>query len=460
MQNYGQEGGDKVKEDGNGNVLSFKGEPGAKRIYREYNPNSGEHFYTKDPTERDAFAARGWTEGGAWYAGGVSDGASASSVSSDFPSGASVQIAAGSTDINVVSEGKGGATLGAAVDATGDDLSGSGNLIDVLNSMDPALTDDTDETGEDSGEEGEEGEEPGEDPVDDGNEDKPVFEIQGTVLKTYNGQDKKCTIPRSVKTIGNSAFKDNKKIETLILSDKVTIIQPKAFYGCTNLKKVLRGQKSRLRTIKKRAFQDCTSLKDFNLSNVKRINKNAFKGCENFNVSKNKTSKRFYKALPVTVQVGSGGRKTTRITVNSSEPTTVVLFKGSDAIGGSKTRGDGNNAEESELLIYNIQITPRKIYACNSIAEVTGGEYVGLENIQQELPGQKVSGDDADLPKPGDVNGDDVVNAVDVVMTNNHIKGIFSSVFCDSAADLNDDYTIDQADVDEMVKLILKQKSN
>ena len=326
--------------------------------------------------------------------------------------------------------------------------------------MDPALTDDTDETGEDSGEEGEEGEEPGEDPVDDGNEDKPVFEIQGTVLKTYNGQDKKCTIPRSVKTIGNSAFKDNKKIETLILSDKVTIIQPKAFYGCTNLKKVLRGQKSRLRTIKKRAFQDCTSLKDFNLSNVKRINKNAFKGCENFNVSKNKTSKRFYKALPVTVQVGSGGRKTTRITVNSSEPTTVVLFKGSDAIGGSKTRGDGNNAEESELLIYNIQITPRKIYACNSIAEVTGGEYVGLENIQQELPGQKVSGDDADLPKPGDVNGDDVVNAVDVVMTNNHIKGIFSSVFCDSAADLNDDYTIDQADVDEMVKLILKQKSN
>jgi len=455
MQNYGQEGGDKVKEDGNGNVLSFKGEPGAKSIYRVYNPNSGEHFYTKDPTERDAFAARGWTEGGVWYAGGVSDGASASSVSRDFPSGASVQIAAGSTDINVVSEGKGDAKLCAAVDATGDDLSGSGNLIDVLNSMDPALTDDTDETGEDSGEEGEE---PGEDPVDDGNEDKPVFEIQGTVLRKYNGQDKKCTIPRSVKTIGESAFSGCTSITTLILPNKVTIIESKAFNGCTNLKKVLRGQKSRLRTIKTVAFLGCISLTDFNLSNVKRINKKAFKGCTNFNVSKNKTSKRFYKALPVTVQVGSGGRKTTRITVNSSEPTTVVLFKGSDAIGGSKTRGDGNNAEESELLIHNIQITPRKIYACNSIAEVTGGEYVGLENIQQELPGQKVSGDDADLPKPGDVNDDDVVNAVDVVMTNNHIKGIFSSVFCDSAADLNDDYTIDQDDVDEMVKLILNKK--
>ena len=114
--------------------------------------------------------------------------------------------------------------------------------------------------------------------------------------------------------------------------------------------------------------------------------------------------------------------KLTQITVNSSEPTTVTLFKGS-CTGWVKTRGDGDNAEEPELLIHNIQVDPRKIYACNSVAEVTGGEYVGLEYIQEELPGQKVTGDDADLPKPGDVNGDDEVNAVDVVMTNNHIKG-------------------------------------
>ena len=455
MQNYGQEGGDKVKEDGNGNVLSFKGEPGAEPIYHFYNPDRGEHFYTKNPAERDALKAMGWGWEDFWYAGGASAGASASSVSGDFPSGVSIQTAAGSTDINVISEENGGATLGAAVEVTGLDFSVLGNLAEVLNSMDPALIDDTDETGEDSGGEGDG---PGEDSVDDGNEDKPVFEIQGTVLKKYNGQDKKCTIPRSVKTIGKSAFSGCTSITTLILSDKVTIIQPTAFSGCTNLKKVLRGPKSRLRTIKKYAFQGCTSLKTFNLYKVKKIDNKAFKGCKNFNVSKNKTNKNVYKALPVTVQVGSGGRKTTRITVNSSEPTTVVLFKESAAIGGSKTRGDGNNAEESELLIHNIQITPRKIYACNSIAEVTDGEYVGLENIQQELPGQKVTGDDADLPKPGDVNGDDVVNAVDVVMTNNYIKGIFSSVFYDSAADLNDDYTIDQADVDEMVNLILNKK--
>ena len=458
MQNYGQASGDKVKEDGNGNVLSFKGEPGAESIYRVYNPNSGEHFYTKDPTERDGLVARGWTEEGAMYAGGALDGASASSVSDDFPSGASFQIAAGSTDINVVSEGKGGAKLVAVMDATGDDLSGSGNLIDVLNSMDPALTDDTDETGEDSGEEGEEGEEPGEDPVDDGNEDKPVFEIQGTVLKKYYGQDEECRIPQYVTKIGKSAFKDCTSITTLILPDKVTIIEPSAFSGCTNLEKVSRNPKSRLKRIKKLAFNKCTSLKTFNLFGVRSIHKKAFKGCTKFNLSKNKRNKRVYMPVPKEVVVMPDGRELTQIKVNSSEPTTVVLFKTAPAV--SKTRGDGDNAEEPELLIYNIQVEPRKIYACNSIAEVTGGEYVGLEYIQQELPGQKVTGDDADLPKPGDVNGDDVVNAVDVVMTNNHIKGIFSSVFCDSAADLNDDYTIDQDDVDEMVKLILKQKSN
>ena len=460
LQNYGQEGGDKVKEDGNGNVLSFKGGPGAELVYHLTNPENGEHFFTKDPVERDAFAARGWAEGGALYAGGALDGASASSVSDDFPSGVSIQTAAGSTDITVESEENGGAKLCAAMEVTGPDFSVLGNLAEVLNTIEPALTDDTDETGEDSSDEGDgPGEDPVVDPVDDGGgSGETVFKIKKHVLIKYNGNNKKCIIPSSVKVIGENAFEDNEKIKTLVLSDEVTIIEHNAFSGCKNLKTVLRSKKSKLNNIQKDAFRNCTSLTDFNLYKVKKIDKKAFQGCKKFKVSKNKTNKRVYKALPVTVKVGSGGRKTTRITVNSSMPTTVVLFKGSDAIGGSKTRGDGNNAEESELLIHNIQITPRKIYACNSIAEVTGGEYVGLENIQQELPGQKVTGDDADLPKPGDVNGDDVVNAVDVVMTNNHIKGIFSSVFCDSAADLNDDYTIDQDDVDEMVKLILNKK--
>ena len=146
MQNYGQEGGDKVKEDGNGNVLSFKGEPGAERIYREYNPNSGEHFYTTDPAVVIDYKARGWTEGGVWYAGGVSDGASASSVSGDFPSSVTIQVAAGSTDITVESEENGDANLVAVMNMTGEDLSSYGNLDDVVYTNESAGND---ETGED-----------------------------------------------------------------------------------------------------------------------------------------------------------------------------------------------------------------------------------------------------------------------------------------------------------------------
>jgi hypothetical protein len=43
--------------------------PAALAMYRLYNPNSGEHFYTASASERDATAAAGWTyEGVGWYA--------------------------------------------------------------------------------------------------------------------------------------------------------------------------------------------------------------------------------------------------------------------------------------------------------------------------------------------------------------------------------------------------------
>ena len=282
--------------------------------------------------------------------------------------------------------------------------------------------------------------------------------ISGLIESEIDGV---CTIRSDVKVIGSYAFRDHTSIKELILSDEVEKICSFAFENCTNLKRISRSPKSKLNTIEACAFIGCVSLTDFDLTNVSNIAESAFSGCSNFDVSNNKGKKNnIYMPVAGKDVVSSDGRKTTRITVNTSEPSEMVLFKGVPAIiNNLKTRGDGDNAEEeSELLIYNIQIEPKKIYACNSIAEVTGGEYVGLEYLQQELPGQKVTGDDADLPKPGDVNGDDVVNAVDIVMTIDHINGGFSATFCKSAANLKADDTIDQADVDEMVKLILNQK--
>ena len=42
---------------------------GRVTMYRLYNPNSGEHFYTSNSIERDNLASAGWTsEGTAWMA--------------------------------------------------------------------------------------------------------------------------------------------------------------------------------------------------------------------------------------------------------------------------------------------------------------------------------------------------------------------------------------------------------
>ena len=437
MQNYDQPGGDAMKKDEKGNdALSFKGEPAAKPVYRLYNPNSGEHFYTMTPTEADALTAAGWNSEGDCYVGISSGATSSAAVSADFPSGAAIVVPAGKTEIIVESAAKGNAELGAVISASFSDLP-SLYLEEV--DEDPGLTEAIDD-------------------------DEIIFVIDGDILKKYNGKDEQVTIPDGLKKIASSAFKDNKTLNEVILPTTIETIGQNAFDGCSNLKKVIRSQESQLKKISSYAFKNCTSLTDFDLSNVKSIWKTAFEGCTNFDLTKNNGGSaidpnNIFVPVAGKVVVDPDGRKITSLTVNTSEPITVEFSVKIDENGNFYSRGDGDNAEEeSELLIYNIQITPQKIYACNSIAEVTGGEYVGLEYIQEQLPGQKVTGDDADLPKPGDVNGDDVVNAVDVVMTNNHIKGIYSSLFCKSAANLKADDTIDQADIDEMVKQILKQK--
>ena len=285
MQNYGQEGGDAVKTNENGETaVSLKSESGFSEVYRLYNPNSGEHIYTKNPQERDALCSGGWQSKGSSFQG-------------ELISGAELELSAGKGNFSV------------------DCHEASTQLVVAI---------------------------------------KPVIEVQ----------------------------------------------EPLRLYP-------------------------------------KKFPTGASRG--------------------INAQIGNTkGRSVQTFTYNLSSPARVIIFKESANV--TKSRSANNDEEESELLIYGIDINPEKVYACNSIAEVTGGEYVGLEYLQQELPGQKVTGDDADLPKPGDVNGDDVVNAVDIVMTIDHINGGFSATFCKSAANLKADDTIDQADVDEMVKLILNQK--
>ena len=49
--------------------IGTKAEAATNDMYRLYNPNSGEHFYTANTTERDNVKKAGWKyEGIGWYA--------------------------------------------------------------------------------------------------------------------------------------------------------------------------------------------------------------------------------------------------------------------------------------------------------------------------------------------------------------------------------------------------------
>jgi hypothetical protein len=67
---------------------------------------------------------------------------------------------------------------------------------------------------------------------------KEFVTVGNGILLKYNGGKSKVTLPSSITCINNDAFKNNKKLEELVIGSKVTEIQEFAFYDCGKLKKV------------------------------------------------------------------------------------------------------------------------------------------------------------------------------------------------------------------------------
>lgn len=80
-----------------------------------------------------------------------------------------------------------------------------------------------------------------------GSKSKKTEKIPATV--TING------IRYTVTSVANNAFKNNKKVETVVIGKNVTKIGKKAFYGCKNLKKItIKSTKLKKKTIGAKAF--------------------------------------------------------------------------------------------------------------------------------------------------------------------------------------------------------------
>lgn len=103
----------------------------------------------------------------------------------------------------------------------------------------------------------------------------------GISILGYTGGESVITIPdtieeKEVKEIAESAFEDNKYIETVVLPKTLTSIDSYSFYNCSNLKEV-KGLEH-VNNMEKAAFKNCTSL-DNVVIGAESVEKEAFKNC-------------------------------------------------------------------------------------------------------------------------------------------------------------------------------------
>lgn len=108
---------------------------------------------------------------------------------------------------------------------------------------------------------------------------------EGTVeIVKYNGAGGETAIPDSiggkeVSRIGSFVF-SNTQVTQVSIPFTVTKLEYYAFSGCSNLKKVILPENSKLETINKHAFSS-SGLAEIDLSTVKKIDDNAFWNCPN-----------------------------------------------------------------------------------------------------------------------------------------------------------------------------------
>ena len=195
---------------------------------------------------------------------------------------------------------------------------------------------------------------------------------------------------------GYSPFYCNTTLREVNITDKETEISENEFYGCSNLQKVTIGDGVTI--IGNRAFSSCSSLKNFSFgTQMKNIGIEAFSDC-------------------------------TAVEELSSRASTPPVC-------GSQALNDINK--------WNCKLIVPKGYLKVYQDAEQWKEFFYIE--------------EGDLVLKGDVNGDGVVNVIDIVETVNAIKGHPSAKYNPSNADMNYDGVVDYKDTEAISKDILKE---
>jgi hypothetical protein len=105
------------------------------------------------------------------------------------------------------------------------------------------------------------------------------FEVRGSYLVKYTGEEEQIVIPDSVIEIGDSAFKNCKSLVGITIPDGITEIGYNAFEGCNSLTSITIP--ASVTKIGFDAFKNCKSLVDITIPDgVTEIGDSAFENCK------------------------------------------------------------------------------------------------------------------------------------------------------------------------------------
>ncbi len=112
-----------------------------------------------------------------------------------------------------------------------------------------------------------------------------AWEMSGSTLVRYTGDDREIVIPDGISEIAENAFRGNKKIISVIVPNRIEKIGRRAFSGCTALQTVRIAD---VHVIDIYAFSGCTSLQDVRLpdNTMSSVTYGAFKECTSLKVFK------------------------------------------------------------------------------------------------------------------------------------------------------------------------------
>ena len=105
-----------------------------------------------------------------------------------------------------------------------------------------------------------------------------AWEVSGSTLVRYSGDNREVVIPDGISEIADKAFRGNKIITSLVIPNRIEKIGRRAFSGCTALQTI---RIAGVHIIDIYAFAGCASLRDVRLpdNTMVTITYGAFKGC-------------------------------------------------------------------------------------------------------------------------------------------------------------------------------------